>query len=449
MQSPESIQANSFTETLARTYKFGYKVKRKAKQNEELREQIKRYLYDTAKIELPSYKQDFKANQERVFNYDSECESRWLLLANLYYSLGSSKGYYALFQNEKEEKVVPLAFWYSRHRLDFVWNWRKSQIIRSRYRNFLQTATDEQNRLLINHYQPIHLVLTVPHADGKFKGKRFYVSELIKLYHELRRTEPFKKYIYAGEYGVEIKRSRKHGLHIHIHSFILQRPEFSTNEVRNSLTKEWKRLTGNETNFSGLHYETLYVREKSANGEYTKNYIQPKTATIETYLSGVMECIKYHFKQGCLEQENGEYDILLIDEILHNTKGVRLYSRFGNFYKEKSLNFNNLETESVTVVDEETGEVIEEIQTDASRSEANLINPFTLKPAEKQEYQIVISSTANVKHKNKLAAIPYETYLLNSAKFVVAPNELSLKEVIKYDIQHKLNAFVESYQFQT
>lgn len=430
---------------LANRYRFGYKVKTRSDQNDELRAAIKSFLADHD-INLPAYRQDFKQHFERVFHFDAATAERFGLMAQLYYALAGGKGYYALFEQGPEQKLVPMAFWYSRHRLDFVWNWRKSQIIRSRYRDFLETATDTEGRKLIEHYQPIHLVLTVPHRDGKFEGQRFYAKELIKLYHELRRSQAFKQYIYAGEYGVEIKRSQNHGLHIHIHSFILQRPEYSVNEVRAELVEAWKRLTKNSTDYSGLHYETLYTKEQQPNGSWKKNYIHPKTATTDQYLAGVMECIKYHFKPGCLEQTSGEFDILLIDEILTNTKGVRLYSRFGAFYKESKLNFNNLEKEPAEVVDEETGEVIEDITGgDAGKSEATLINPFTLEPAQTNQYCIAIGATRSIHHRTARAAIPYEPYLSYDTKLAIAPPELSLKEVIKYDARNQLQASVEGW----
>lgn len=442
---PATKTAQTPRQQLANRYRFGYKVKTRSDQNDELRAAIKSFLADHD-ISLPPYKQDYKQYYERVYNHDAALAERFELMAQLYYGLAGGKGYYALFEQGAEQKLVPMAFWYSRHRLDFVWNWRKSQIIRSRYRQYLETATDAQGRKLIEHYQPIHLVLTVPHRDGRFEGERFYAKRLIKLYHELRRSACFKQYIYAGEYGVEIKRSKDHGLHIHVHSFILQHPEYSVNQVRAELVAAWKKLTNNTTEYSGLHYESLYTHERNAKGALVKSYINPKTATVDQYLSGVMECIKYHFKPGCLEQTNGEFDILLIDEILTNTKGVRLYSRFGAFYKEKALNFNNLETQGTEVVDEQTGEVIEEITGgDSAKSEATLINPFTLEPAKAQEYSIAIGATKSVHHRPARAAIPYEPYLSYDTKLAIAPPDLSLKEVIKYDARNQLYAVVEGW----
>ena len=72
---------------------------------------------------------------------------------------------------------------------------------------------------------------------------------------------------------------------------------------------------------------------------------EKETEIVNTYLLGVMECIKYHFKQDIIiknkKQDQFEYDIELINEILSKTKNTRFYSRFGSLRGEASLNFSN------------------------------------------------------------------------------------------------------------
>jgi hypothetical protein len=451
MQEP--IQLTDNQKTINKLSKFGFTVRNKALSNKKLINAIDDYLLGF-NIELPAFKSDYERLRETIYDYDTYgdgLESKLEEIVKLRYAIGNTKGYYAMFSAGNQKVLQPMAFWYSKHRLCSVWNWRKSQIIRSKYRDFLTDATDGMGNKLINHYLPIHLVLTVPHKNGLFNGKRFYAKELIEAFTAMRKTEIWKKYIYAGEYGIEVKKNEENGLHIHIHSFLLQKPEFSIIEVESEITQLWKLYIGNETTFSGIHYEGLYLHKRDENGKKNteeklvydkkiglkvlkqvpvKQYIDPKTADINQYLSGVLECIKYHFKPDCIQIENGKYDMELIEDILNNTKNKRLYSRFGKFYNVKELNFNNLEKE------EETDVLEDELTTTSTDGvEERVINPITLEKCSKRtDYEIVISNPLSVRYREKTSRKPLESYIYNTKGLRIADQCLNLKQVIRLDM---------------
>ncbi len=429
-----NIDAENF---IKKQSKFGFTVRNKSLQNKKLKAAIDDYLQNFD-VELPNDKATFEKTRNYIFNYDAygdALESKLEEIVKLRYAIQNTKGYYAMFESKGQNSLQPLAFWYSKHRLCSVWNWRKSQIIRKRYRDFLETAKDEQGRLLINHYHPVHCVLTVPHANGLFAGKRFYAKEIIEAFRDMRKQEAFKLSVYAGEYGIEVKKSKSHGFHIHIHCFILQNPDFSVDYVRAEIERLWRNQVENFTTYSGIHYETLYTTTKNEQGVIQKKYISPKTSTIDEYLSGVMECIKYHFKPDCLEKQDGSYDMELIEEVLNNTKGKRLYSRFGKFYNVKELNFNNIEKEENEMIIDES-EIVDDsdLNTTVEGVEERVINPFTKQPSPRKDYRICISNPLSIKYRDKQSLRPLEAFVYNKKTLMIAPDELTLKQVIRLDL---------------
>ena len=429
-----STDAKSFVKKQS---KFGFTVRNKSLNNLKLKQAIDDYLTQFD-VELPSDKATFEKMRSSIFNYDAygdQLECKLNEIVKLRYAIQQTKGYYALFEHKGQNSLQPLAFWYSKHRLCSVWNWRKSQIIRKRYRDYLETAKDYDGRKLIEYYQPIHMVLTVPHSNGLFNGKRFYLKEIIEAFREMRKYEAFKLSVFAGEYGVEVKKSQTHGFHIHIHCFLMQNPVFSVDYVRTKMEELWRKVVGNTSSYSGIHYETLYTHQKNEDGTVTKNYISPQNSTIDEYLGGVMECIKYHFKPDCLEKKDGSFDMELIEEVLNNTKGQRLYSRFGKFYDVKELNFNNIQKEENEVMIDES-EIIEneDLNTSVEGVEDRVINPFTFEKAERKQYRICIGNPLNVKYREKDSKRPLEAYVYNKKAILIAPDELSLKQVIRLDL---------------
>lgn len=450
-----------------RLCRFGFKMKQKQDMNDRLASAITDFVAEKYQITLPDSRQTYDAMKRVLFNYAekgesevNELENQIDGLARMAYAIRSNKAFYADFEKDGQSKFRPMCFWYSRHRLDHVWNFRKSQIIRSRYNAFLEEAKDDQGRKLTDHYLPVHLVLTLPHKDGLYKGKRFFARELIEAFRDLRKMPFWKEMVYAGEYGIEVKKSKVHGLHIHLHSFILQKPEFTINEVRDEIEFHWKAKTGNTSTYSGIHYETLYIPEKTASGKFIKHYLKPGD-DLKLYLKGVMECIKYHFKPGCLEREevlnlkNGrqviekQFDIELIQDIISNTKNLRLYSRFGGFYKEKSLNFNLLDTEAD---DQAPDEVTEEIMGSSDQVEERLINPWTGIPATRADYQILYGKANGFVHYTEDSKIPFEPFR-PSERMEILPPEYDLKEAIRMiatnRYSHYLSADWDSYSQET
>ena len=459
--SQEQIEYNRQRDISA--CRFGYKMKIKQDLNMNLAGAIDDFLKNGYQVKLPETRKTYDCTKSILFNYaekgEGECnelEDKVDGLAKMYYAIRSNKAFYADFENEfGQSKFRPMCFWYSRHRLDHVWNYRKSQIIRSRYFRYLLEAQDAEGRKLTDFYQPVHLVLTLPHKNGMYKGKRFFARELIEAFRDMRKMDIWKEMVYAGEYGIEVKKSKKHGLHIHLHSFILQNPKYTVNETRTVIEALWQSITGNTSSYSGIHYETLYVPKKDETGKpvydekgkRAKDYIKPGDP-IGKYLAGVMECIKYHFKPGCLEREetltlsNGkeviekQFDIELIQEILINTKGLRMYSRFGGFYKEKSLNFNNLEKEEEEPV---ADELAEEIIGSADEVEERLINPWTLDNAKTTEFQILYGAPNSFVHYSEDSPIPHEPFRPVS-RLEVLP-KMDLKTAIKMMVHNMMPQF--------
>lgn len=435
---------------------FGYRIKTKQDLNDRLSRALQDHVKESYQIDLPATRQSYDCMKAILFRYDELGESEVNPLENkldaaikMSYAIRENKAFYANFENEKgENKFRPLCFWYSRNRLDHVWNFRKSQIIRGRYFAYLSEAKDPQGRKLTDYYQPVHLVLTLPHKDGIYNGKRFYARDLINAFRDMRKEPFWKQMIYAGEYGIEVKKSKVHGLHIHLHCFILQNPEFTVNEVRERIETEWRLQTGNETSYSGIHYETLYITQKGPDGKYLKDYIKPGDP-LDKYMAGVMECIKYHFKPGCLEREetlvlkNGrkviekQFDIELIIEILNNTKNLRLYSRFGDFYKQKSLNFNNLDKEPE---DQAEDEITEELIGDSEKAEANLFNPFTWEPAKPNEYLLLFGQANGMVHYSKDSKVPFEPSGPRERMEIIEPG-LTIKEAMRLIATNKLGYY--------
>lgn len=423
--------------------------------------QIDLFLEDHANIKLPQYYSDLKSLEVKseIYQYDSygdALELEYNQLVKLRYDLLSAgRAIYALFDNNGIKKTQMLACWYSKNRLDPVWNYRKSQIIRKVYKEFLLQSN------LHNTHTAAHLVLTLPHKEGTYKNSKFYASELVKDFNKLRKTDVWKQYIDGGEYGVEVKKSKNNGLHIHIHSLVFLEKSKSINEARAAIQTEWELLTGAKM----LHLETLYFYKKDPTGKkvlewavdkktgkdlniqvpkkfYINRYDAPvdPEEKINEYLYGVMECIKYHFKNDCLKTESGNYDIPLMIEVLNNTKGARLYSRFGILYKEEKLNFNRLEKKN----EEQTEtELDEEVSASTDNVMPNLVNPFTKEIAKENEYEIVIAKPENIKHFPKNSATPNEPEIYTTEIFFRTKKELTLKGILKLMAKGIINELFE------
>jgi hypothetical protein len=341
---------------------------------------------------LPFTYKEYKDKIETIFNYEdygSDIFDTYGQLAKLYYDLGKCR-YKIERVFEKDTVLYPqlAACYYSKNRLDPIWCYRKSQIIRKRYRDYLTSSKIHEN------FEPIHLVLTVPHKGGTWQGKRFYVKELISAFNLMRKSPLWKTYFHAGEYGVEVKKSKNEndGLHIHIHVLLFQRTNFSRKECSDHIEQLWRKYTGNTSNYSGIHYETLFYHQREGKAIH-KKYIKPGDS-IELYVKGILECIKYHFKTDAFG-DFGNWDTDLMAEVLTKTKHVRLYSKFGAFYGVEALNFNRLEETEDQTNEEKEEEVMASLDNDFA------INPFTGELAAPSEYKIGITAIDAFKYMHK------------------------------------------------
>ncbi len=393
--------------------KYSAKLSYHRHKTNEIREQIAEFIETNFEIVLPAHRATFLkiAQKSEIHNTVIEMFPN---LIKTYYTLanfGESVG--ALFTDDKGRyETFTQAHIFSKHRLDPVWNYRKSNIIRNIYRNYLIDTK------IYEKYNPVHITLTVPHSGGTWNGQKFYAKELLNAFREVRRSCGWKSNVYAGEYGIEVKSSpnKENGLHIHIHSLAFLKPGTSIKNFIKWLSDKWLFLT----DASQIHVEKIYFYEKGENGKYITelkqnnrdletfeqpdgtytseaNFIEVRKKIyvdkfkrevmsdislssdekekkiLNAYLYGILETIKYHFKTESLTLDGRNYDLPLIEEVLSNTKGKRLYSRFGEFYNVPELSFNRLD-DSSTSEEEITAEANEEV-----------INPFTgeLEPIEK------------------------------------------------------------------
>lgn len=368
-----------------------------------------------------------------------ECQYEELIeLARAYFTLkNGAPAVYALFKHKTNNHYLKqlVALTCSTHRLDPVWNYKKSKLIRGIWYRFLKDSKIQES------YRPMHLMLTVPHKDGEWHGKRFYAREFIQRFNIMRKSKLWKECIYGGEYGIEVTRKGASGLHIHMHCLVFQDKAFSRDEVNERIRKMWNELTGSEITW----YETLYVHRKDESGKFImeetaagiplldkrgqwsdevnsydisselirgkrkKFYLDESDPwfleldpdqRLNHYLDGVMECIKYHFKTDCFKAKDGSWDVELMREVLQHSKYLRMYSKFGAFYKEKALNYSRLEKPQLK--DDVTAMVAEGVDPYSDGVEDRLNNPYTGQPAQKGEYVRVMALpelTTHVKDK--------------------------------------------------
>ncbi|MGI4862448.1 MAG: protein rep [Janthinobacterium lividum] len=310
-----------------------------------------------------------------------------------------------------------------KHKVCPVCNSERSKRLRRKWLTYL-TAHPE----LTTEYDLMHLTLTVPHtAVNGFRGEQFYVMALINIFKELRREWWWKEMVMGGEYGAEVTRN-SNGLHFHIHSLVfVYKGLQNRNELHRHILLRWNMLTldrtaqrhqfgpdelhaigkGNKTlspadlacllpqgsTLVGL--ESLYTYSDKKRGwserwdeerKQWKQYVNGKN--LDSLMSGVMECLKYHFEPFSLRKhDSDEYDMDLLVDLLPKMKGKPLYQKFGAFRGVKELNINAPKTAA--------GEAAELL---ADFAHEEIINPDTLQEAERDEYTYFIASTASVYH---------------------------------------------------
>lgn len=352
-------------------------------------------------------------------------------LARAHYALWqNSPAAYALFKHPVKDHFSShgIVFTCSKHRIDPVWNYLKSKKLRSSIHSWMKSEKVHE------HYQPMHLVLTVPHPGGVWtppKSKKpltFYAKEMVSAFNLLRKTKAWNKYIYGGLLCLEITRKGANGLHIHIHAMVLQRPEYDRNEVHDYISSAWEQLTGG----TKCWYETLYIHRKAnpeeknsawiletddysnkvwdqERQEYKKKKFYLDTRydwfnelseeeKFNTYVSGVLECVKYHFKYESFKTgrklpgtNTDEWDIQLIADVLRYSKNLRMYDKFGKLYGVKELGMNYIEDQAVSVITDQSTALNDGV-------ENQVINPFTKQLAVKGEYTRVLALPHYIEH---------------------------------------------------
>jgi hypothetical protein len=415
--------------------------------NDHVTKTRKRGLYAIGSCALPMTFTQFtqhkykELKQERIKKYRKEyegmCEEKALRtfldretgellydeysqLARAYYALYQcSPATYAIFKNPKSEHYSSqgITFCCSKHRIDPVWNYVKSKKLRSSVHAWMKEECIHEK------YQPMHLVLTVPHPGGKWKGKTFYAREMVERFNLMRKHPLWKKYMYGGLQCLEITRKGKNGLHIHIHAMVLQNPEYDRNEVYEFIGREWEKGTGALM----CWYETLYIHKRAtedkkspwicetddegnkiwdeARQEFKKKkfYLDdryewfrdlPSEEKFQQYVNGVLECIKYHFKYESFKTGKkvdgtnvDQWDIPLIADVLKHSKNLRMFDKFGKLYGEKRLSMSYIEQEAEKEI--ESG--MQSIEPGSDGVENIIINPYTNKPAEKGDYIRVLA----------------------------------------------------------
>lgn len=401
-------------------------------------------LTDIAKRSIAQKENFAKEAKDLRKQYVAACEARatrfftdretgecfydeYVELAKAYYTLrNSSPAVYALFKHPTNNHFTRqlVAATCSRHRLDPVWNYKKSKLLRGIWYRFLQETRIHEK------YQPMHLMLTVPHKGGEWMGKKFYAREFIERFNRMRKLKGWKKCIHGGEYGIEITRSGNDGLHIHMHCLVFMKKEYRRDLVNRYIRRAWNVLTGSTITW----FETLFVHQKDANGKFimettesgipvldkngpytSDNPYTGQNYTIHTeaiigkrkkyhlddsnpwfqmltpdqklkhFCEGVMECIKYHFKTDCFKGKSGQWDVDLMKDVLQHSRSLRMYSRFGAFYREPKLNYTRIEKPEAKLSDTELDEsalISEGIQVESDGVAGRLINPYTMELAE-------------------------------------------------------------------
>jgi len=426
---------------IAISQKHAAKISWKTADSQELCNEVKKYC-ESYDVFLPVTKKEFKEQIETILKYEEygmELHNELKELISMYYNIKyANTCFYAKFTgfNGKVSPVL-LSTLYSKHRFCHVWNYRKSQIIRKAYKDYLMETE------IYKDYRPMHLVLTVPHPEGKYNDQEFYMKSMNEAFAKLRKTENWLQYIEGGEYGFEIKKSQQgNGLHIHVHSLCFIKKDNSKliNFIREELSMEWKALTG----ANGVFLETLYYYKRNSQGkkiirrtEGNKVYFEKcywhKGWNVQECVSAILEVIKYHFKFDSLLNKDGTYDIDTIKVILNNSRGQRFYSRFGFIYKEPKLSFNklNVSLEEVEPSDIDTSEDEINLKGNSDRALKNLINPFTEEVANRSDYVLATARPERLKYMSKKSDTPYAIVLFNpSAVFRDFPPEMELKDCI-------------------
>ena len=252
--------------------KYSNKYSWKLKQDFDLARQSEEFLKEKG-ILIPVSIHEFLNDPEYylVDTETGEINLQYFELIKMIYELRKcNKGIYAMFPNPTgidKQRVTLLGAFHSKHRYSNVWNWKKSKLLRSKVKKYLEVTKIHELKT------PMHLVLTVPHLNGKFNGSNFYASEILQKFNQMRKSALWNEFIHGGEYGLEIKKgTNNNGLHIHLHCLVFLNKNYKINDIRAYILREWNKLTGSEF----IHFETLYTYKKDENGQFITENIKKR-----------------------------------------------------------------------------------------------------------------------------------------------------------------------------
>ncbi|MEL7249905.1 MAG: hypothetical protein AAFO03_15865 [Bacteroidota bacterium] len=333
--------------------------------------------------------------------------------------------HHSLFREYKEDGAIEFIGSHTcKHKNCHVCNANRSKKTRRMWRSFFERNSD-----LLKRFDFMHLTLTVPHTEEGWRGERWYATELMKQFNWMRKKPFWKYHVYGGEFGIEATRNDA-GFHIHIHSLLLvHKSKQNRNELHKAIMQSWntqtadkaskaampeeriaaicegnKLITSTEArqlNPSGATFvglESLYVSSKDKKRGFHwcdrinayKRYVRPSDDQ-DTFLSGIMECMKYHFEPMAM-QDNGCYDFELLREILPAIKGKPLYRKFGAFHSRAKNAHPEAHTLSFNYKDD-AEEIIADLE-DTGRSEVT--HPETGKPVAKEDFMYFLVSMSKV-----------------------------------------------------
>lgn len=419
------------------------KISHKARFAQDMRKQIAAYMlqFEGINQEGEIVALDLNELQRHEVKNSFENLPEISHLQNLYtfwYRLGLNDSLYAEFESPLGLKTTQLiATKYSMHSFCPVWGYRKSQIIRKRYKDYFA-----ENPHLLTDFHPVHMVLTVKHkiVDGvagfylgkEFIPKKFYARELIAEFKKMRdnNRKTWKNICIGGTYNTETTNG-KNGFHVHLHCLVLQNKALTVDHSRDVLKKIWKEQTG-----GNVFYKTLYYKEateetvnhydmgagKAGGKDYGKapkkqvtkfktHFFDAETWTPAQTSRAIVECLKYNFKHSTFfeKDEKGKatdkIDMPFLTEMLNEGRRVRFCSRFGCLYGIKELNFEEIgKGESEELKDANDQFILDYVRRKAAE--------FDLEPSEivPETFDMPHVDYANVRRESAYSA-NFETFL--------------------------------------
>lgn len=248
--NPEAVSAERKLKTKW-NQKRADKLKLARKLNLSLGHALNKYMEETYTINKQDRPDHLKHLASDLFNYS-----------------GSSQT--TLFREHTDGGIQYIATIHSKNRFDHVTNRERSVRLRKNWRHYftenmksgytgVQTNKKEVRKAakdgvvmepeylekkFFKECDFMHLVLTVPHPNGIWKGQDFYAKDLISAFNAMRREKFFKDYVFGGEFSLEVTRKHDSGFHIHIHAMLIVNRGLRNRNILNAeILKAWNKHT--------------------------------------------------------------------------------------------------------------------------------------------------------------------------------------------------------------